>query len=281
MNVHRFSSGAKSKCRSGSWWCLLLLAIPCLALGLTDEEMQRGNPIFVGTVLELGAVSFHAVPVSNRTATVRVDHVLLKPEGMGLRVDDTVTVELKDRSAPKPGSQATFATVAWISGKGLALREIGHDLVAAAFTVTSIQATRELIEEAKLSARVNAADVVIKGKVTSIRVAATNSTQTYQPISEHSPNWQEAIIQVDEGLKGMASNTQVVVRFPNSMDVHYFGVPRFTVGQDGIFLLSIDESSGLPQAMLAGSQVSSYLAPTAGDVLPPTRISAIRTVLGK
>ena len=57
------------------------------------------------------------------------------------------------------------------------------------------------------------------------------------PVSEHDPRWREAVVEVDDVHKGVHKKKQVVVRFPASTDVMWYGAPKFHPGQQGYFML--------------------------------------------
>src|SRR5207247_6049612 len=96
--------------------------------------------------------------------------------------------------------------------------------------------------------------------------------------TEHGPNWQEAIIRVDEGLKGASAGERVVVRFPGSRDVAFVGTPRFAAGQEGTFLLRKDTATGSPLSMMAGQTVPAYTALHRLDVLSKQDAPHVRTL---
>jgi len=100
-------------------------------------------------------------------------------------------------------------------------------------------------------------------------------------ITEHDPDWQEAIIQVEAGLKGARAGEQVVVRFPGSSDVAWVGTPRFAVGQEGTFLLHKDSTTGSPSSMLAGRSVPAYTALHKLDVLSKQDATRVRALIKK
>lgn len=82
---------------------------------------------------------------------------------------------------------------------------------------------------------------MVAGKVVAVRlptepVAAKKrgrASVTY-PITEHDPNWREAIIQIDNVFKGAHRQGQVIVRFPASSDVMWHGASKFEAGQQGL-----------------------------------------------
>jgi len=97
--------------------------------------------------------------------------------------------------------------------------------------------------------------------------------------TEHDPNWQEAIIHVDEALKGATAGERVVDRFPGSRDVAFVGTPRFAAGQEGTFLLRRDTATGSPLALLAGQTVQAYTALHRLDVLSKQDAQHVRTMM--
>jgi len=100
-------------------------------------------------------------------------------------------------------------------------------------------------------------------------------------ITEHDADWQEAIIQVEDGIKGAQVGERVVVRFPGSRDVAWVGTPRFAVGQEGTFVLHKDSTTGAPLTMLAGQAVPAYTALHQVDVLSKQDATRVRAMIGK
>lgn len=234
------------------------------------EMLATSDIVFVGTVMHQGTASFYGVPVSDNTIVVRVDDVIDQPPKVTIRAGDTVTVEVLDPSLLGGGVQATFYTQGWIFGEGVAVREVGHEVVvqaAGAAQGQDAQAIRQEREDAQLRARIAAADMVMLGRVVSVGPATLSQFQTTGRVTEHDAGWQEAVVEVETGIKGVADAQRVVVRFPTSMDVQWFSAPRFTNGQEGVFICTTDQISGVQFAMLAGSQVVAYTALTTDDVL--------------
>src|SRR5256885_6762023 len=89
--------------------------------------LKQSDIIFIGTVTQVGAVAVPEVPPSDRTVVVRVDQVLEKPAPVALTAGDSVTVETARAGSLKAGIQATFYTTGWIFGRGVAVREVGHE----------------------------------------------------------------------------------------------------------------------------------------------------------
>ena len=274
-------------------WSVMLLAV---ALSLSASEgvaqmsraalVKQSDIIFIGTVTQVGAVAVPEVPASARTVVVRVDQVLQKPIAVALTKGDSVTVETVRAGSLKPGTQATFYTTGWIFGRGVAVREVGHEPGRSPVVVEDQQegvarARREM-HDADLKAHIETAAMVVAGRVEQVRPADL-ATAPARPkrISEHDPNWQEAIIQVEDGIKGAQAGERVVVRFPGSPDVAWVGTPRFAVGQEGTFLLHKDSTSGSPRATWGGKSVTAYTALHKLDVLSRQDATRVRDLIRK
>src|SRR2546422_8579244 len=111
----------------------MLFAVALSFPGAAVAQMSRAalvkqsDIIFIGTVTQVGAVAVPEVPASPRTVVVRVDQVLEKPAAVALATGDSVTVETARAGSLKAGTQATFYTTGWIFGRGVAVREVGHE----------------------------------------------------------------------------------------------------------------------------------------------------------
>jgi hypothetical protein len=133
-------------------------------------------------------------------------------------------------------------------------------------------ADRRLVEQ------VANANTVVTGTVVSVRVLGDDpagaSAEHFQPISEHSPVWQEAVIKVSDVEKGESTPEQIVVRFPESTDVRWYETPKFRPGQQGVFILH-KEAKG--RASRKASEV--YTALDAEAFQPLQHIESIRTLI--
>src|SRR5260370_41036757 len=98
--------------------------------------------------------------------------------------------------------------------------------------------------------RLKSAAVAVAGKVAKVEQVAHETTH----ISEHDPDWHEATIDVDEVIKGKKNTRQVSVLFPNSDDVRWHKVAKYSEGQKGIWLLQRgrqQDSRGIAPKLLA------------------------------
>ena len=262
---------------------LISLTVPLSAQLSRAALMRQSDIIFAGTVTRAGA------------GVVRVDQVFEKPDAVSLMKGDSVTV-LPARAGSRPlnpGMQATFYTTGWIYGRGITVREVGHETigpqlaaVAGGSTGTAQQdlvaKARQQVNDADLKARIQAAAMVVVGRVEQLRPMAygrPGAPARPKRFTEHDPNWQEAIIHVDEGLKGATAGERVVVRFPGSRDVAFVATPRFAAGQEGTFLLRKDSTTGSPLSVMAGQTVQAYTALHRLDVLSKQDAQHVRTLM--
>jgi len=273
------------------WTALLAPAVVGFPQGQNSQAAlaKQSSIVFSGTVSQLGAVSFAGVPQSPQTIVVRVDSVLKKPPAVSLKKGDNVTVELKDPSAFQQGTQATFYTEGWIFGSGVAVKELGHDFnpggasaAGAARGETALGYTQEQISDQELRDRLNSADFVVIGRVTDVHRWTVPKSATPHRVSEHDPDWHEAVVEVQSVLKGgQVKGNKVVVRFPGRNDVAWVHSPKFEKNQQGIFCLNRDQTSGVPTEKVGGRQVSVYTCLGHGDSLPLSDAPRVRSLLKK
>ena len=265
---------------------LALPRVPAVAQMSRAALVKQSDIIFIGTVTQVGAVAAPEVPASNRTVVVRVDQVLEKPAAVALATGDSVTVEAARPGSLKAGAQATFYTNGWIFGRGVAVREVGHELghspVAVADQEAAVSKARLDLNDADLKAHIDRAAMVVEGRVQQVRTAELAAAPGRpRRITEHDPQWQEAIIQVQDGIKGAQAGEQVVVRFPGSHDVAWVGTPKLAEGQEGTFLLHVDSTTGSPHTMIAGRSVLAYTALHKLDVLTRQDATRVKALIKK
>jgi len=193
-----------------------------------QEEQSKATFIFEGTIRKLKAATMPDVPVSKNTAVVRIDQVISGASDLSAFVGQDITVEVSSGQS-RVGQKLIFHAVPWIFGAGVAVRS----------TYEEPGGVRR--KQANHAGSYGDADLVVRGKVVRVQLPKKATSRpaksSTSPISEHAPLWQEAIIQVEEVLKGNEKPTQVRVRFPASSDVMFHGVPRFEPGQEGYFML--------------------------------------------
>jgi hypothetical protein len=254
------------------------------------------------------------VQVDERTAIVAVDEIVHAPAAFANYTGKEITVQLGGRKKIQPGEQAVFFANGWRFGESIAVRSIDHfppAKIPSLATVIAVPAAAshglsvprpaaaQALINRELQSRVENADVVLSGRVTSVRAttemleaakpSATatevrGATSKFQRISEHDPLWCEADLEVLGVEKGVGSGKKVVVRFPSSTDVRWYRVPKFQPGQEGVFILR--EAQVKPAA--AGSRASAespesgptvYVAEQPADFQPIHRVEQIRSFI--
>jgi hypothetical protein len=136
--------------------------------------------------------------------------------------------------------------------------------------------------DSDLLARIQSAPLVVVGHVREVRrpskAAAGKKTGPVR-ITEHDPAIAEAVIDVDEEIKGKPPGKQVVVSFPTSTDVMWFRYPKLEAGKSGVFILQPDAFAPKVEPMAAGSATRTFNLPRKGDVLPVSDAARVRAVV--
>jgi hypothetical protein len=281
----------------------------------TDSETlaQQARFIFQGTVRQRGAATMADVPVSARTLIVRVDRILQAPRTFDAYLGREITVQLKNsRAKAATGQTFTFYTNGWLFGDSLAVQSVGQlpapaaertGASALALVTEPATSAQDTLANRDLQDRLNNADMVVLGRVTAVRLpqtttdaranrlAAAKAEETGDkektPISEHDPEWREAVVEVQAVEKGAVDNDNVVIRFPSSDDVQWYRAPKFAVGQEGVFLLHdtqgepvVDKEVSLRAAVpREGAAIYDALHPA--DYQPPQQLPVVRALLAK
>jgi len=133
--------------------------------------------------------------------------------------------------------------------------------------------------DSDLLARIQSAPVVVVGHVREIRQPKSAAAGAGRArITEHDPAIAEAVIDVDEELKGKSPGKQVVVRFPTSTDVMWYRYPKLETGHSGVFILQPDVFS--PKAVVRGKATSkAFNLPRKSDLLPVGEAARVRAVV--
>jgi len=204
----------------------------------SKQTEEKANFVFEGTIKKLNAATMSEVPLSDRTVIVRVDKVIDGPPDLTGFLGQEITVELSSKGSARTGERMVFHSTGWIFGASVAVRSLREEPIKAAQRRGPGQPPH-----------FSDADLVVSGKVVDVRIPADTSasrkrtTKSPSPITEHDPAWREAVIQVNDVLKGEKKLRQITVRFPDSSDVMFHGVPKFEPGQEGYFLLHKGEAS--------------------------------------
>jgi hypothetical protein len=204
-----------------------------------DDLAEKSSFIFRGTVQKLKASSVPNLPVTDNTVLVRVDQVFRVPEVLGNLVGKQITVQLNTPASATVGQSFTLFTVPIVFAESIAVRELGRtetppEAARARAHADQVSAAIQVLPDKLLRRHLNEADVVVTGKVLSIK---QRKTPLSHGISEHDPDWHEAVIQVESVERGKAPSKRLSILFPGSRDVQWYQSPKLTVGQEGVFVL--------------------------------------------
>jgi len=259
---------------------------------VSPEELARqARFIFRGTVRHQHATTMPDVPATDSTVVVRVDEVVQAPPALAKSVGQEVTVQLGSRERVKDGEQATFYTNGWLFGESVAVKSIGHRPLAAvpAALAGPVATAAQESTSRDLHARLSDAELVVTGRVASVRMPETSADAISFGIdahpggaerySEHDPLWREAVVDVDSVEKGSGKPRSVVVRFPASDDVRWRNVPKLEPGQEGVFILQQPTGAAAVPSFAAGAGERVYTVTHPLDVRPNDQLGHIKQLI--
>jgi hypothetical protein len=247
--------------------------------------------VFEGTVQQAKGAPVPGMPGAG-AAVVRVDRIVQGPQGLRAFEGRDVLVVPGKGERMRPGERAVFYTNGASLGETLAVASIGHLPQRMAAATRALARPSAALERRDLRDRIDAADMVVVGRVSSVRVpseapgprarAAGLAAAPPRRISEHDPEWREAVIAVDRVEMGERRRKQVVVKFPASTDVRWFKAPKFTPGQEGVFILHRPPGA-IPAAARAratpAAAPDAYVALHPADVQPAEREDEITALV--
>jgi len=212
---------------------------------------ENATFVFKGTVQETGSATMKQVAANKQTAIVTVDQVIESPKNMAKLGGHRITVQMAGAQPAQKGQQFIFHAHGWIFGDSVAVQSVKQEPLkqtkahAALLSAGGDPVSRKNDREAEQ--RFDSAQVVVSGKVTEVRLppettgskgkSAAKSASMTRPVSEHSPHWREAVVEIDDVHKGKPGKKTVVIRFPASTDVRWYKAPKFHPGQQGFFML--------------------------------------------
>jgi hypothetical protein len=263
--------------------------------------------LFKGTIREVKATTMTDVPIDNNTVVAMVDQVLEAPANLAKMGGHRVTVRLSGRTKVAVGDELIFHAHGWIFGASVAVISIKEERVkdtrshAALLSRGGDPVAHR--QNRRVKHRFNNADVVVSGRVTMIRIppeatsarrAATNADSASStpepigPISEHTPHWREAHLEIDDVHKGEHSSSTAVIRFPASTDVRWYKAPKFEPGHQGFFMLRKHTSSNAPASKgqrpaakkkASDATTSHFTALHPADFQPYTQPGGVRRII--
>ena len=212
--------------------------------------------LFKGTIREVKAATMPDVPVDKNTVVAMVDQVLEAPTTLAKLGGHRVTIRLSGRTKVAVGDALIFHAHGWIFGPSVAVISMKEE------RIRETRAHAALLsrggdpvahrQNRRIKQRFTSADVVVSGRVTMVRIppeaasatlaatraqSAADTPEPLGPISEHTPHWREAHIEIDDVHKGEHTSSSVLIRFPASTDVRWYKAPKFEPGHQGFFML--------------------------------------------
>ena len=237
-----------------------------------DKQFAASDYIFQGEVVQEHKSNLPVVPDADNTYVVKVNSVILASNGHENFEGENITVvaDRKKLSVLKERTGYIFYTKIWLFGETLA--------VIANYADPETNKTEELKKELlvyqdkefrlKLQVRLKESELVVLGRVSEIKDAGIQS-KTKE--SEHTPQWNVAIIKVENLLKGNVAEEQIQVYFSASDDVRWFNAPKLENNQNAIFLLKrTDGFMGIKNA---------YLLINPNDLLPVSELENVKRLL--
>ena len=237
-----------------------------------DDLVEKSTITFLGTVQRLGASTVPTHAVSSHTVVVRVNRMLKEYSAVGNLTGQNITVELTQSPGMKVGQQAIFFTTGMVYADSIVVEEVGRvdaakDPAARQEQIAEILLSQKRRPDRHIQRRLRSADVVVTGKVISIRKVPHAPGHR---ISEHEPDWRQAVIEV-ESVESGPPMKQAVLLFPASGDVRWRQAPKFSVGQEGVWIL---QQHQFPELRTPG-----YVALDAADFHPSERRDHVKALI--
>jgi hypothetical protein len=259
---------------------ILIVAVANTAAfaAVSSEALKQTDIVFVGKVVEPEQRPGVDLPPGTKSVAAEVEQIIDKPPAVVLRKGDRVTIAVSDPAAYAAGTRHMFYTAGWIFADSLAVREIAHEpMPPPGVFADAAPQVQQRLRDAKLQASLDKADAVVVGTVKSL----TNVEDTdHKPVSEHDPQWQDAVIEVGNWLKGAPGGVKsVIVRFPASRDVAWYHVPKLKTGSKRTLLLHQDVTTG-PKAMLrTAPSAPRFMLIAADDEQPAEDAPHVRSLM--
>ena len=268
----------------------LVMILAFLLVGLASpaqnpSALTRPNIVIDGTVTEMGKPSFAAVPKVPNLVVMKITRVLTDPPTISLRTGDQITAVLKDTSTVKVGTELRIQGRIWIVGEGVAVQALAEGPVPPnGGEIEAFAAANSQEHDNNISSRAAAADLIIVGRIKEIQQPLAAALKQ-GPISEHDPQWRDAVIEVQSWIKGSAESSSIVVRFPASKDVAFRDYPKFQVGQEStLFLKTAQNATHFLAAIPVPTKINNrpaFLAITKTDVAPAWEAAHIKALVNK
>lgn len=240
------------------------------------EFVRNSQFIVAGSVEKLGATTMPLDPTLPNVGVFKVEEILSAPKALQGFTGGEITVAFREGEAIQPGNRMVLFATSWLYGRSLAVVEVGRteDRERSAMRNQVGEAQQRLADE-RLQERINLAELVIVGRVEKTQPAPKHGPRI--PITEHDPDWWEAVIHVESVEKGHHEGPLITILFPNSVDIAWSQSPKFHPGQEGIWILQRDQKErGWPMLRIPGLTALDPL-----DFHPRSEVGRIRGLMRK
>jgi hypothetical protein len=211
-----------------------------------DKLLNDANFVFVGTVMKTNASNLSLVQGSPKTALVRVETVLHGTPLLRSTPGQMVTVRAEQANRYHLGQRSTFFLHVDTFGENLSGLQLGAFPFSPGEEISHgrmVESALKAQDDRDLKHRMLTAEQVVSGRIVSIHPAGIK-----EDLTEHAAHWQQADIEVATVIKGQPSTRTVSFFFPASSDRVWREVPRFALGEEGVWILSAKPKDGSRKA---------------------------------
>lgn len=201
-----------------------------------SEFLRISQLVVAGTVEKMGAATMAIDPTIPNAGVFKIEEILRGPKTVSGFAGKEITVVFRD-AAVRAGERLILFATSWMFGKSLAVLEVGRDedRERSAMRQEIEDADRRLADD-RLTERIRLAELVVTGRVEKTQPRPKQGP----PLSEHEPEWWEALIAAETYEKGSHEGLLSIL-YPNSVDIAWSQCPKFHGGQEGIWILQRDQ----------------------------------------
>jgi hypothetical protein len=235
------------------------------------EHLRQSELVFKAKVKKVGASTMPEVPANDTTVVVEVEEIYQAPDVLRFLGGKSITVITRNSGSLRAGQDVLFLAKGRLYGESIAVVEIGRELgeVDYANLRRYVNAEADAARDEALLKRIADADLIVAGNVVSSRPVQVLDLGS---VSEHTPMWAEATIQVTSVEKGTLPTTGLHVVYPASIDVKWYRTPKLPVGREGIWILHRRQIEELGRR--------AFMALNAVDFRPMDALEHIRGLVG-
>ena len=204
----------------------------------TRENLRKSELVFRAKIAQVATSTMLELPASDTTTVVRVTEVYQSPELLRFLRGKSITVVTRDTGSLRKAQEVFVSRRCGSMERALRSSSSQGKLVA----WTTLKLRRRISSEAETAkddALERASASPTRRLVVAGKVIGTRAVQVLDPatMSEHTPMWRAAIIQVINVEQGSLQSNQVEVLYPQSRDVMWYKTPKFHAGQEGVWIL--------------------------------------------